>query len=114
MKVMVDTSPLKSGHAIRGIGFYTKNLVQALEKYNILRDKNPDIIHYPYFDLFFNTLPIKNAKKTVVTIHDVIPLLYPRHYPSGIKGKIKDFSCKNIPLKMSMQLLLIQKPLKKI
>ncbi|PJE68881.1 hypothetical protein COU96_02790, partial [Candidatus Shapirobacteria bacterium CG10_big_fil_rev_8_21_14_0_10_38_14] len=48
-----------------------------------------DIVHYPYFDLFWLTLPIKKPKPTVVTIHDVIPLVFPQHFPLGIKGKIK-------------------------
>ena len=45
-----------------------------------------DLIHFPYFDLFFHTLPIIKKKKTVVTIHDCIPLIFPKYYPSGIKG----------------------------
>ena len=30
----------------------------------------------------------ENQPKVVVTIHDVIPLLYPEHYPVGIRGKV--------------------------
>ena len=48
-----------------------------------------DIIHYPYFDLFFHTLPInKKASRVVVTIHDIIPLIFPEHFPVGLKGNI--------------------------
>jgi len=32
MKVGIDTSPLKSEHKVRGVGMYTKRLVEALEK----------------------------------------------------------------------------------
>jgi glycosyltransferase involved in cell wall biosynthesis len=50
-----------------------------------------DIVHFPYFDPFFLTLnPVKNIP-TVVTIHDLIPLKFPLHFPVGIKGKIKWF-----------------------
>jgi glycosyltransferase involved in cell wall biosynthesis len=45
-----------------------------------------EIVHYPFFDLFFPTLPIIKKAKTVVTIHDVIPLLFPKYYPVGKKG----------------------------
>jgi glycosyltransferase involved in cell wall biosynthesis len=48
-----------------------------------------DIVHYQYFRPYFRDLPFtKPAKKVVLTIHDLIPLVYPNHYPSGIKGNI--------------------------
>ncbi|MBI4039331.1 glycosyltransferase family 4 protein [Candidatus Daviesbacteria bacterium] len=97
MKVALDTSPLTSGHRVRGIGTYTKNLAQALVKIAGLElvtfqgGKIPDcdIVHYPYFDLFFQSLPIFKNKPTVVTIHDVVPLRFPQHFPSGIRGQLK-------------------------
>jgi len=49
------------------------------------------VVHYPFYDLFYLTLPFKKVKPTLITIHDVIPLLYPKHYPKGIKGTIKHF-----------------------
>ncbi|MDO8573431.1 MAG: glycosyltransferase family 1 protein [Candidatus Daviesbacteria bacterium] len=49
--------------------------------------KDVDIVHYPWFDFFAHTLPIKKQFKTVVTIHDVIPLLYPERYPVGLFGR---------------------------
>lgn len=102
MKVAVDISPLKTGHSVRGIGTYTKSLVQEFKKGNWPVDfnffENPstpppevDIIHYPYFDLFFRTLPLKKSIGRVVTIHDVIPLVFPQHFPSGLKGYINLF-----------------------
>ncbi|MCH7641330.1 glycosyltransferase family 4 protein, partial [Patescibacteria group bacterium] len=48
-----------------------------------------DLVHYPYFHPFFLTLPFNKPAKTVVTIHDLIPLIYPKHYPPGIRGKFK-------------------------
>src|SRR6266498_682552 len=104
MRIAFDISPLESGHKIRGIGFYTRNLVHELKKVikktgwslsevNLQTVKKQstsyDLIHYPYFDLFFISLPFLKVTKLVVTIHDVIPLLLPEHYPPGIKGKIK-------------------------
>jgi len=100
MKVALDISPLKTGHQFRGIGVYTESLKKALEESKIPdfgielieSGKSPqgcDLIHYPFFDLFFLTLPIKKIKPTVVTIHDVIPLVFPEHYPVGLRGLFK-------------------------
>lgn len=92
IKVFLDDSPLKSGHAVRGIGNYTRNLVAGLKKEKAIDFvklvDNPDLVHYPYFDLFYHTLPIQKIVSTIVTIHDVIPLLFPKHYPPGLRGKI--------------------------
>jgi glycosyltransferase involved in cell wall biosynthesis len=109
MKIAIDVSPLKSAHRFRGIGFYTKHLIQALKAIKkpdfevrlIEKGRLPqavDLVHYPYFDLFFPTLPLKIMIKTVVTIHDVIPLLFPDHYPPGIRGKL-NFSRQKAALK---------------
>ena len=101
MKVAVDISPLKTGHQTRGIGSYTRNLQKAFQKNSMGVDfeffedpKSPpraDIVHYPYFDLFKRTLPIKKTAKRVVTIHDVIPLVFPNYFPAGIRGYINLF-----------------------
>jgi glycosyltransferase involved in cell wall biosynthesis len=100
MRIAIDISPLQSGHKIRGVGFYIEYLKRSLLRYFpdneylfFTKEKEiinkPDIIHYPYFEPFFLTLPIIKKYKTVVTIHDLTPLLYPQHFPAGIKGKIK-------------------------
>lgn len=98
IKVYFDNSRLESGHAIRGIGYYTKNLLEYLQKDDTVKlVENPqdaDIVHFPYFDLFFDTLRPLKSKKNVVTIFDVIPLLYPKRYPPGVKGKINFFKQK--------------------
>ncbi len=92
MKVNINTSPLVSGHAVRGIGVYTQNLIDSLTKYKDLsltgNIKEAEILHYPYFDLFKHSLKITRGQNVVVTIHDVIPLLYPKNYPPGIRGKL--------------------------
>lgn len=98
IKVFFDSQPLKTGHSVRGIGSYTKNLLEVLknsEDIQLVRSATEaDVVHYPYFDLFFDTLKLVN-KPTVVTVYDVIPLIYPEHYPSGIKGKLRFLLQKN-------------------
>jgi glycosyltransferase involved in cell wall biosynthesis len=100
MKVAIDVSPLSSDHKVRGVGFYLKNLQQALLRYFPQHDytfftkkieipKDTDVIHYPYFDPFFISLPLINKAKTVVTVHDMTPLLFPNDFPSGLKGQVK-------------------------
>ena len=101
MKVAIDTSPLFTGHESRGIGAYTKNLVEEFKSgkwdfdFIFFDGKNysadADLVHYPYFDLYFRTLPLRRDKVRIVTIHDVIPLVFPQHYPAGIKGRINFF-----------------------
>lgn len=98
IKVLLDTSPLSNSNQVRGVGTYTRFLAQELEEIESLELErstrktsegfNPDVVHFPFFDLFFPTLPLVKKAKTIVTIHDVIPLLFPEHYPVGIRGKI--------------------------
>jgi alpha-1,3-rhamnosyl/mannosyltransferase len=93
--VKLDTSPLQSGHEHRGIGLYTKLLAAELAKdtsITLATDTStaiPDIIHYPFFDFFFDTLPVRKNAPTVVTIHDVIPLQFPNQYKPGLKGTLR-------------------------
>lgn len=98
MKVAIDISPLATGHRVRGIGAYTKRLIEQLQKGNYDLEleffespalpSKAEIIHYPYFDLFFHTLPIKKITNRIITVHDVIPLVFPSHFPKGIRGNI--------------------------
>ena len=100
MKIAFNISPLKTGHAARGIGMYTKYLKEALLRYypeneyvffenNNFIGRNLDIIHYPFFDPFFLSLPLWKKTKTIVTVHDLIPLLFPEHFPAGLRGALK-------------------------
>jgi len=99
MKIVLDISRLHPAALKRGVGFYSLNLFQALSKINdendyFLKKKKDqylqaDLFHYPYFDPFFITLPLWQRTASVVTIHDLIPLKFPEHYPSGIKGFLK-------------------------
>lgn len=104
MNIAIDVSPLRSGnflkHRVRGTGFYLKNLKNSLEKYYPQNNytffssgerlpQNVDLVHYPYFEPFFLSLPFKTKSKFIVTVHDLTPLVFPGNFPSGIKGKIK-------------------------
>ena len=100
MKIAIDISPLSTGHKVRGVGFYLRHLKDALEKYYpqhtyvLFKDsrdipEDVDLIHYPYFDPFAVTQPLMKKKPTVVTVHDLTPLRFPEHFPSGIKGRLK-------------------------
>lgn len=92
VKIYFDSKPLTQGHAVRGIGYYTKNLLEQLKKAKDIQlvdsPEDAQVVHFPYFDLFFNTLKPIVGKRNIVTIFDVIPLIYPKQYPPGIKGKI--------------------------
>lgn len=98
MKVALDISPLKNENKNRGIGKYTFFVKKELEKINELEllpfSKNEniplsDLVHYPYFDPFYLTLPLVKKYPTVITIHDMIPFVFSKQFPKGIKGEIK-------------------------
>lgn len=100
MKIAIDVSPLSTGHRVRGIGFYLENLRKALLEYHPENEyiffkrgenlpKDTDLVHFPYFDPFFITLPFYKQLKTVVTVHDLTPLVFPEAFPRGIKGEIR-------------------------
>lgn len=101
MKVAFDTSPIEKNlaHKVRGSGFYVKHLKNALEKVDgisLAQFTDPksiandsDLVHFPYFDPFFLTLPLRRPYRTVVTVHDLTPIIFAKHFPAGIKGRIK-------------------------
>lgn len=98
IKVALDKGPLKGGDAIRGIGFHTRHLIEEFQNikeldYELVDVKNTnlsgyDLIHYQKFNPYFISFPLNKKIKSVITIHDLIPLIYPKQYPAGIKGKI--------------------------
>lgn len=100
MRIAIDIIPLESGHRNRGVGTYTKLLIESLQKYESDHTysfftrgqkvpENVDVVHYPYFDPFFLTLPVITSRPTVVTVHDLIPLVFPEHFPAGVRGRLK-------------------------
>jgi len=98
MKIAFDQSPLFNENKNRGVGKYTYFLKLFLEKTTDLTlisfkndEKIPscDLVHYPYYDPFFLTLPLIKRYPTVVTIHDLVPLIFPEEFPRGLKGELK-------------------------
>lgn len=104
MKIGLDVSPLENTsmltHRVRGTGFYIENLKKSLLKYfsqneyvfftrGELLEENVNIVHYPYFEPFFLSLPLRKRHKTVVTVHDLTPLVFPKYFPVGIRGNLK-------------------------
>ena len=100
MNIAIDTTPLMTGHAGRGVGVYTRCLIDALQKHEHKHSysfftrgqkipKNVEIVHYPYFDPFFLTLPFQKTVPSVVTVHDLIPFVFPNHFAPGIRGILK-------------------------
>lgn len=90
--------PFLRGHETRGTGVYTDNLINSFKSYPGIELKtgnykhlpeDTDLFHFTYFDPFFLTMPWFKNKPTVITVHDMIPLRFPRYFPAGIKGKIK-------------------------
>lgn len=92
LKVAIDSGPLHSSDSVRGIGTYTRELLKALKMEGIDVSKADlskyDIVHFTRFRPFFVSLPFSKPKNTkfVLTIYDLIPLIYPKHYPPGMKG----------------------------
>lgn len=104
MIIALDISPLERGHflqhRVRGTGMYINSLKESFTKYFpqnsytffTKRSEIPndcDVVHILYFEPFFLTLPFFNKYRTVVTVHDFTPFVFPKYFPSGIKGKIK-------------------------
>ena len=99
MNILFDDFSATKDHAFRGVGTYARALRSALEhelaqkKYplhllSVGRRENADLIHYPHFDFFFPTLSPPKLTPFVVTVHDVIPLIFPKQYRPGLKGAI--------------------------
>lgn len=100
MKVGLDVSRMHQLSETRGIGVYANNLYRSIKEYTdvdieLIVEKTGydkfDLIHFPFFDLFKRTLPLKTSKPFIVTIPDLIPLQFPKHYPAGLKGKANLF-----------------------
>jgi len=97
MRIGLVKPPI-AGHRLRGSGIYYEKLCQHLAGYRDIdlftgswsdvRGK-ADVYHFAYFDLFFLTLPFKLPARSIITVHDVIPLKFPKHFPVGFTGKLK-------------------------
>ncbi len=93
-KIAVDGGPLKSGDSIRGIGVYTSELTKKLGINTVdvfLEDLSRyQIVHFTRFNPFFRAFPSKKPQgvKFVLTLYDLIPLIYPEIYKPGLKGSM--------------------------
>lgn len=101
IKIAIDSGPLKSGDSVRGIGVHTKLLTEHLKKIKDVKVDlvdfstnhqslftNHEIVHYQKFRPYFLSFPIFKKGKSIVTIHDLIYLIYPKAYPPGIRGTL--------------------------
>lgn len=94
MKIAIDSGPLSSGDSIRGIGVYTTELLRAMNLEGLDLSKEDlsrfDVVHFTSFKPFEVSIPFSKPKgvKFVITIYDLIPLIYPDNYPPGVKGSI--------------------------
>lgn len=87
LRVKLIHDPASTG---RGIGFYGEHLTTALSKNKSLKltSTHPQLIHHLFFDLFSPTLSLSPSIPTVVTIHDVTPLVLGSQYPKGIRARV--------------------------
>ncbi|MBI5123526.1 glycosyltransferase family 4 protein [Candidatus Roizmanbacteria bacterium] len=101
MKIAIDITPLSDSrvlsHKVRGTGFYLEYLKRSLLKFYPENNyqfftrgqtipKNIDLVHYPYFEPFFPTLPFFEKFKRVVTVHDLTPIVFFNNFPAGMRG----------------------------
>ncbi|MBP9669864.1 glycosyltransferase family 4 protein [Candidatus Woesebacteria bacterium] len=84
----------------RGVDVYARNLYNNLSsilghgKVTLSHDQgtshSSSITHYTFFDPFFLTLwGKKHASKFIVTVHDLIPLVFPTKFKVGLRGRLK-------------------------
>ncbi len=99
MRVALDLNPLTI-HKGRGIGFYTQRLEKSLshlakskKDFQLIPFKNKlpstDLVHLPGFSPFFLNFKMLKKLPIIVTVHDLIPIKYPKHFPKGTRGNIK-------------------------
>jgi glycosyltransferase involved in cell wall biosynthesis len=130
-KIAINVSPIFDGNSLRGVGYYTENLIKAIKKeiknnskykgwsIRLIKKKSStktgkyDLIHYPFFDPFKLTLSIDKYTPTVATIHDLIPIQFKTHFPVGIKGNLKWLVQKNKAKRLS-QIITVSNYSKKV
>ncbi|MEK7536286.1 MAG: glycosyltransferase family 1 protein [Patescibacteria group bacterium] len=102
MKIALVSGASSKLDSVRGIGANNQGLFDALRKASnkkvdlegLTRNSDFskfDIVHFTAFRPFFISLPFTKPKNTkfILTVHDLIPLIYPKYYQAGIKGRIK-------------------------
>lgn len=121
MKIAIDISKMHKLSFNRGIGIYANNLFSALKKYTDLdvelvlekpEYKKYNLVHFPFFDFFSNTLNSYLPIPAVVTVHDLIPIMFPKHYPPGLRGKF-NWQLQRFALGKAKSLIAVSKTVKK-
>ena len=127
MRVAIDSGPLTGGHSVRGVGISTKGLMDSLLRYNTDKDiiiekvdfsnTSPldfDILHYTSFNPYFLNIPrLGSAKgRIILTIHDLIPVIYKNNYSPGIKGELK-FQMNKLLVKYADKIITVSETSKK-
>ncbi|MEK7634027.1 MAG: glycosyltransferase family 1 protein [Patescibacteria group bacterium] len=94
-KVFVYDPTLKDKQSsVRGIGRYLQILKENFGNSwiftdNIKRISADSVFINPFFNFLQTPLTLRKiAQKQIAVIHDLIPLKYPSHFPSGFKGSI--------------------------
>ncbi|MFC1625151.1 hypothetical protein ACFL15_02150 [Patescibacteria group bacterium] len=92
IKVEIVDKAVNKYDLLRGIGVHTTELLKELKKIKNLElrvsnrsIKGFDIYHYPKFNPYYINLPFFKKGKLVVTIHDLIPLIFKDKYPPRFK-----------------------------
>ncbi|MBI4099495.1 glycosyltransferase family 4 protein [Candidatus Microgenomates bacterium] len=90
--------PPQAGGLVRGSGYYVDHLLTALSRrvrvslveFSFLPGayKKFDLVHFPYFDEYFFTLPPVLPKRAIVSILDCTKLKFKDHFPIGPRGKV--------------------------
>lgn len=97
MRVAIDISRMHKFSQTRGIGIYARNLYASLKKYTNLdvrlieKEENLEgftLVHFPFLDFYTHTLSGNFKIPFLVTIHDLIPIIFSKNYPPGVKGRI--------------------------
>ncbi len=94
-------TPPNIGHFYRGGDFYLDRLKKALSNipqlliHSVNLSFSPwayrkfRLVHFPYFDPFFLTLPPVTFTKSVVTVFDLTPIVLADFFPRGLRGELK-------------------------
>jgi len=81
--------------SVRGVGRYLQILKENFPEWTYVNNEtmkqldNDSIFINPFFNFLQPPLTLKRlTNKQIAVIHDLVPLKYPSHYPSGVKGSI--------------------------
>jgi glycosyltransferase involved in cell wall biosynthesis len=97
MKVAIDISPtIDKLHSVRGVGSYITNLKNHINEVTTDLEieffttdvPHADLIHYPYFDPFQRAVKKVSGAKTIVTVHDLTPIVFKDYFPVGLRGNV--------------------------